>query len=114
MTDTAQPSVTRTLDARGSFCPGPLMELIRAIREGQVSDVIAIWSADRGSRIDIPKWVEGAGGTTKGRCSGRCARSGPERRGRADAAVSRGRPPGPVGLCPDRLAPCLNGPAGPQ
>ena len=27
-----QPQVTRTIDARGSFCPGPLMELIRAIR----------------------------------------------------------------------------------
>ena len=49
------------LDARGSFCPGPLMELIRAIREGQVGDVIAVLSSDKGSRIDIPKWVEKAG-----------------------------------------------------
>ena len=32
MTDTAV-STIRTVDARGSFCPGPLMELIRAIRE---------------------------------------------------------------------------------
>jgi TusA-related sulfurtransferase len=54
-------TVTRTIDARGSFCPGPLMELIRAIREGAVGDVIAVWSADTGSRIDIPKWVEKAG-----------------------------------------------------
>ena len=23
------PAVTRTIDARGSYCPGPLMELIR-------------------------------------------------------------------------------------
>ena len=61
MTDTTQPAVTRTLAARGSFCPGPLMELIRAIREGQVGDVISVWSADRGSKIDIPKWVEKAG-----------------------------------------------------
>ena len=53
--------VNRTLDARGSFCPGPLMELIRAIREGAVGDVIAVWSSDAGSRIDIPKWVEKAG-----------------------------------------------------
>ncbi len=60
MTDTATPPVSRTIDARGSFCPGPLMELIRAIREGQVGDVIAVWSADRGSKIDIPKWVEKA------------------------------------------------------
>ena len=55
------PAVTRTIDARGSYCPGPLMELIRAIREGQVGDVLAVYSSDSGSRIDIPKWVEKAG-----------------------------------------------------
>jgi TusA-related sulfurtransferase len=60
MTDTAI-ATTRVVDARGSFCPGPLMELIRAIREGQVGDVIAVYSSDRGSRTDIPKWVEKAG-----------------------------------------------------
>jgi TusA-related sulfurtransferase len=56
-----QVSVTRIVDARGSFCPGPLMELIRAIREGQVGDVIAVYSSDKGSRTDIPRWVEKAG-----------------------------------------------------
>lgn len=55
------PAISRTIDARGSYCPGPLMELIRAIREGQVGDVIAVWSSDAGSRSDIPKWVEKAG-----------------------------------------------------
>ena len=54
-------TVSRTVDARGSFCPGPLMELIRAIRESQVGDVIAVRSTDKGSRIDIPKWIEKAG-----------------------------------------------------
>jgi TusA-related sulfurtransferase len=53
--------VTRTIDARGSYCPGPLMELIRGIREGQVGEVLAVWSTDAGSRIDIPMWVEKAG-----------------------------------------------------
>ena len=52
---------TRTVDARGSFCPGPLMELIRAIREGQVGDVIAVYSSDKGSKTDIPMWIEKAG-----------------------------------------------------
>jgi TusA-related sulfurtransferase len=51
----------RLVDARGSFCPGPLMELIRAIREEPVGRVIAVRSSDRGSRVDIPKWVEKAG-----------------------------------------------------
>ena len=57
----ALPEITRTIDARGSYCPGPLMELIRAIREGQVGDVLAVYSTDKGSRIDIPKWIEKAG-----------------------------------------------------
>jgi tRNA 2-thiouridine synthesizing protein A len=60
MTEIA-PITTRNVDARGSFCPGPLMELIRAIRESQVGDVIAVYSSDSGSRTDIPKWVEKAG-----------------------------------------------------
>jgi len=54
-------TITRTVDARGSYCPGPLMELIRAIREAAVGDVLAVLSSDKGSRIDIPKWVEKAG-----------------------------------------------------
>jgi tRNA 2-thiouridine synthesizing protein A len=59
--DVLEVPINRTIDARGSYCPGPLMELIRAIREGQVGDTIAVWSSDSGSRLDIPKWVEKAG-----------------------------------------------------
>ena len=54
-------SAPRVIDARGSFCPGPLMELIRAIREAQVGDVLVVRSSDKGSKIDIPKWIEKAG-----------------------------------------------------
>jgi tRNA 2-thiouridine synthesizing protein A len=62
MIDTIQtPALTRIIDARGSFCPGPLMELIRAIRESDVGQVLDVYSTDSGSRTDIPKWVEKAG-----------------------------------------------------
>jgi len=62
MTDTiTTAAAARTVDARGSFCPGPLMELIRAIRESGPGQVIAVYSSDSGSRTDIPKWVEKAG-----------------------------------------------------
>ena len=54
-------AVTRTIDARGSYCPGPLMELIRGIREAQVGELLAVLSTDKGSKVDIPKWVEKAG-----------------------------------------------------
>ena len=49
--------VGKSIDARGMACPGPLMNLIGAIREGQVGDVIEVLSSDEGSRTDIPAWV---------------------------------------------------------
>jgi TusA-related sulfurtransferase len=52
--------VTRSIDARGMACPGPLMTLIGAIREGQVGDVIEVLSSDEGSKSDIPAWVQKA------------------------------------------------------
>jgi TusA-related sulfurtransferase len=61
MIENPQLTIGRTIDARGSYCPGPLMELIRAIREGAVGDVIAVLSSDSGSKLDIPKWIEKAG-----------------------------------------------------
>jgi tRNA 2-thiouridine synthesizing protein A len=57
MTQEAPIEVTRLIDARGMPCPGPLMSLIGAIREGQVGDVIEVRSSDEGSRTDIPAWV---------------------------------------------------------
>jgi len=48
---------TKSIDARGMACPGPLMALIGAIRQGKVSDVIEVWSSDQGSKTDIPAWV---------------------------------------------------------
>jgi tRNA 2-thiouridine synthesizing protein A len=53
--------VTRSIDARGMPCPGPLMSLIGAIREGTVGDVIEVLSSDEGSKSDIPAWVAKAG-----------------------------------------------------
>ncbi|HEX9044616.1 MAG TPA: sulfurtransferase TusA family protein [Candidatus Limnocylindrales bacterium] len=63
MTTETPAKPARLIDARGSFCPGPLMELIRAIREGQVGDSLTVRSSDKGSKVDIPKWVEKAGHT---------------------------------------------------
>ena len=53
--------ITRSIDARGMPCPGPLMSLIGAIREGSVGEVIEVLSSDQGSRTDIPAWVAKAG-----------------------------------------------------
>ncbi len=53
--------ITRTIDAKGMPCPGPLMSLIGAIREGEVGEVIEVLSSDEGSRTDIPAWIAKAG-----------------------------------------------------
>ena len=49
------------IDARGAFCPGPLMELIAAIKIADIGDEIEIWSADKGSATDIPLWTDKVG-----------------------------------------------------
>jgi TusA-related sulfurtransferase len=49
--------VSRSIDARGMACPGPLMTLIGAIREEQVGDIVEVLSSDEGSNTDIPAWV---------------------------------------------------------
>ena len=49
------------VDARGSWCPGPLMELVRVIKEEPVGTEFELLSSDEGSRKDVPLWLEKAG-----------------------------------------------------
>lgn len=56
-----QIAITKESDARGSFCPGPLMELVRLVRSAQIGDVLAVISSDEGSKKDIPAWIQKAG-----------------------------------------------------
>ena len=51
----------RIVDARGSFCPGPLMELIVAMKQMQVDDTLELLSTDAGSAKDVPEWVQKVG-----------------------------------------------------
>ena len=48
----------KLVDARGSFCPGPLMELIAAMKMVEVGDEIEVLSTDKGSATDIPEWIQ--------------------------------------------------------
>ena len=54
-------SERKMVDARGSFCPGPLMELIAGIKLMSVGDEMEILSGDRGSAEDIPAWIAKVG-----------------------------------------------------
>jgi tRNA 2-thiouridine synthesizing protein A len=49
--------IDKTIDARGMACPGPLMNLIGAIRQGEVGQTFDVLSSDEGSKTDIPAWL---------------------------------------------------------
>jgi tRNA 2-thiouridine synthesizing protein A len=46
-----------TVDARGSACPGPLLEAKKGIGKVKVGEIIEILSGDPGTRKDIPAWA---------------------------------------------------------
>ena len=50
-------TVTKSVDARGTACPGPLLAAKKAIAEIGSGDIMEILSADEGTRKDIPKWA---------------------------------------------------------
>jgi tRNA 2-thiouridine synthesizing protein A len=50
-----------TVDARGSACPGPLMDLIGKIKSVDEGTVVELLTGDEGSKNDVPEWVEEAG-----------------------------------------------------
>ena len=54
-------AVAKSVDARGTACPGPLLEAKRAIGTIGSGDVMEILSADEGTKQDIPKWCKKQG-----------------------------------------------------
>lgn len=58
--------IDKAIDARGSFCPGPLLELIRGVKSVEVGQTVQVLSSDPGSNKDIPAWVAKAKHTLVG------------------------------------------------
>ncbi|MBI4686354.1 MAG: sulfurtransferase TusA family protein [Nitrospirae bacterium] len=53
--------IDKTIDARGSACPGPLMELIKTIKSVEVGTVIELLSSEKGTTVDAPAWIKKVG-----------------------------------------------------
>ena len=51
----------KVVDARGSACPGPLLEAKKGIGTIKVGEVLEIWSGDPRTKEDIPKWAQKVG-----------------------------------------------------
>ncbi len=54
-------SERKIVDAKNTFCPGPLMELIGQMKMAEIGDELEILSTDQGSAADIPEWINKVG-----------------------------------------------------
>lgn len=53
--------IGKLVDARGTACPGPLLEAKRAIGECPVGEVMEVQSSDDGTIIDVQRWCKKMG-----------------------------------------------------
>jgi tRNA 2-thiouridine synthesizing protein A len=54
-------AISKVIDARGSACPGPLLEAKKGIGQVKVGDIVEIKSNDPVTRHDIPAWARKVG-----------------------------------------------------
>lgn len=54
-------NVDKTVDARGTACPGPLLEAKRAMASVPKGGIMEVLSSDEGTNEDIPLWSKKVG-----------------------------------------------------
>jgi len=54
-------SEAKIIDARNTYCPGPLMELITYMKQASVGDKLELLSTDNGTANDVPEWINKVG-----------------------------------------------------
>jgi tRNA 2-thiouridine synthesizing protein A len=59
--DLSNVEAAKVVDARGSACPGPLLEAKKGIGTVAVGEVLEIWSGDAKTKDDIPRWATKVG-----------------------------------------------------
>ena len=45
------------IDARGSACPGPLLEAKKGMGKIAIGDVVELWSSDPATKSDVGAWA---------------------------------------------------------
>lgn len=61
MVDLKKVIVDKVVDARGSACPGPLLEAKKAIGTVSINQTIEVLSGDASTKNDLPKWAAKVG-----------------------------------------------------
>jgi TusA-related sulfurtransferase len=54
-------AAAKVVDARGTACPGPLLEAKKAIGTVSVGQTIEVWSGDPSTKNDLPRWAAKVG-----------------------------------------------------
>ena len=49
-------TVDKSIDARGTSCPGPLLAAKKTMGQIDSGQIMEVLSADEGTKRDIPKW----------------------------------------------------------
>ena len=52
------PEQQRELDARGLYCPEPVMMLHKVVREMTVGETVKVFATDPSTKRDIPKFCQ--------------------------------------------------------
>jgi tRNA 2-thiouridine synthesizing protein A len=56
----------KVVDARGSACPGPLLEAKKTMPSVAVGEIIELWSTDPATKTDVGAWSAKVGHTYLG------------------------------------------------
>ncbi len=59
--EAANLQVANVIDARGTACPGPLLEAKKGIGSIKVGEILEVKSSDQGSRNDLAAWAKKVG-----------------------------------------------------
>jgi len=53
--------IAKTLDVRGMYCPGPVLETAKAIKQINVGEVLEVLATDPAAKPDIEAWAKRTG-----------------------------------------------------
>ena len=51
----------KIVDARGTSCPGPILEAKKGLVDVKAGQIMEVWSTDTGTKKDIPAWAKKMG-----------------------------------------------------
>lgn len=53
--------IAKTLDLKGMYCPGPVLETAKAIKQIQIGEVLEVLATDPAAKPDLQAWAKRAG-----------------------------------------------------